>query len=253
MKRTIDSVIENTESMDNENFDLKSLDLQIATEIAGFAGIDVRDRRGNLSPEVWVRHSDKMSVGQLIESSDIRQVLLKQLENHLGEQRELLQQLEDNKVVVRWVLDFIDTWEELYKERVNRNFDISQRILTAMQETMHEVKPALEDVGISWSDTKKIISNIAQDNTYFFDPENALVRFFYRNPITGPPLRRLAGKTLQKSIVCNKAGTYSAKVQRNDITQERSYAERAFLLFIQNEDSEMEELKNSIEDGSFAK
>ena len=101
--------------------------------------------------------------------------------------------------------------------------------------------------------TPKNNFNIAQDNRYFFDPENALVRFFYRNPITGPPLRRLAGKTLQKSIVCNKAGTYSAKVQRNDITQEKSYAERAFLLFIQNEDSEMDELKNSIEDGSFAK
>jgi len=54
--------------------------------------------------------------------------------------------------------------------------------------------------------------------------EEALVRFYFRNPHTGGLFCRAAGKLLQKKEVCNKAGGYSAKQQRDDITQERDDA-----------------------------
>lgn len=212
---------------------LRDLDLQTAIEIAGYAGIEVRDRKGNLSSDVWVRHSDKMSVGKLIEAADLRQLLLDQLKGHLNQQKDLLEQLEDDEVVVQWVLKFIDTWENAYQTRVNRNFDISQKILTAMQDAVVEIRYVLTDVGVNWNMYSEVVDELANQNLLVFPTEHAMVRYLFRNEVTGPPLRRLAGKILQKTIVCNKAGTYSAKVQRNDVTQEKAHALRDFIVFCQ--------------------
>ena len=229
---------------------LKELDLKIAVEIAGFAGIEVRDRRGNLSPEVWVRHSDRMSVGQLIEASDLRTLLMEQIKQHLQEQKELLQQLEDDQVVVTWILKFVKTWEDAYKNRVNRNFDISQKILTAMTDAVTEIKPTLDLVGIDWNTTRDLIDDIINSDPedVYLDSEEALTRFMFRNEITGPMMRRLAGKILQKSIVCNKAGAYSAKIQRNDVTQEKAYALRDVLVFFNEQPVRCDQLKAMLQD-----
>ena len=49
-------------------------------------------------------------------------------------------------------------------------------------------------------------------------------------------MSRIAGKILQKREVCNKAGAYSAKQQRHDITQEKDDAVKAFLYAIDTGD-----------------
>lgn len=59
---------------------------------------------------------------------------------------------------------------------------------------------------------------------HFFGEEAALIRFLFRNEYFGLQLRRVAGKVLKKQEVCNKPGAYSARIQRNDITQEVDWA-----------------------------
>jgi len=59
--------------------------------------------------------------------------------------------------------------------------------------------------------------------------DEALVRFLFRNPFTSPILTLVAGKILQKKIVCNRVGAYSAKQQRNDVTQETDKAISQFI------------------------
>lgn len=229
---------------------LQDLDLQIAVEIAGYAGLDVRDRKGNLSSDVWVRHSDKMSVGKLIEAADLRQLLLDQLKGHLAQQKDLVEQLEDDTVVVEWVLKFISTWENAYQTRVNKNFDISQKILTSMQDAVMEIRLILQDININWNNLSEKVDQLAIHNDNIFSTDQALVRFIFRNEITGPCMRRFAGKILQKSIVCNKAGTYSAKVQRNDVTQEKAYAWRDFQLLCHQEPRMIQDTFAMIDDSS---
>ena len=227
---------------------LQDLDLQIAVEIAGHAGMDVRDRRGNLSPDVWARHSDKMSVGNLIEASDIRQLLMDQLKTQLDQQKELVKQLEDDGVVVKWVLKFVDTWETAYQAKVNQNFDISQKILTAMDDTMTELKYTLVDIGVDWKKILQKVDDLITTEDCTLPVHQALTRFTFRNEITGPYVRRLAGKILQKNIVCNKAGTYSAKVQRNDVTQEKSNALTDTIIFFTDERQTILDIYNNIDD-----
>ena len=222
--------------------DLQDLDLRIAVEIAGFAGVEVRDRKGNLSTDVWVRHSDKMSVGKLIESSDLRQLLLDQLKQHLEQQKDLVEQLEDDKVVINWILKFITTWEDAYQDRVNKNFDIAQKILTAMHEAVVGIKYTLQECGIDWSELSHKVDELGLTDHNVLPTEEALVRFVFRNEMTGPCMRRLAGKILQKNIVCNKAGTYSAKVQRNDVTQEKANALRDVIIECQTQNTFTEAL-----------
>jgi hypothetical protein len=65
--------------------------------------------------------------------------------------------------------------------------------------------------------------------------DNAVIRFLFRNPYFGMHMRRVAGKLLKKQEVCNKPGAYSAKVQRNDITQEVNEALDQFCRVLQED------------------
>jgi hypothetical protein len=47
---------------------------------------------------------------------------------------------------------------------------------------------------------------------------------------------RIAGRLLQKKEVCNRAGTYSAKQQRHDITQEKDAAVKGLYCAIRDEE-----------------
>ena len=213
---------------------MQKLDLQIALSIAGFAGLETRDRRGNINSDVWVRHSDKQSIGKLMEASDLKQLLMEQLRQQLGAQKDLLNECEEADVGVNWILHFTQTWEDKYLRKINRNFDISQRIVAAMHDGFFEVAGFLRDTPWDPDTIRPLLLDALSrcDNPLL--PQEALVRFYYRNPETGPYMQRLAGKILQKKDVCNKAGGYSAKVQRNDITLERDHALRDFITYIDN-------------------
>jgi hypothetical protein len=70
----------------------------------------------------------------------------------------------------------------------------------------------------------------------FLSPHEATIRFYFRNDFTSPIICLLAGKILQKRQVCNKAGAYSARVQRNDVTREKDDVLSMFADKIERED-----------------
>ena len=224
---------------------MQKLDLQIALSIAGFAGIETRDRRGNINSDVWVRHSDKQSIGKLMEASDLKQLLMEQLRQQLGAQKDLLNECEEAEVGVNWILNFTQTWETKYLRKINNNFDISQRIVSAMHDGFFEVRRLLRDTPWDPDTIAALLLEARKQCKNALPEQEALVRFYYRNPETGPYMQRLAGKILQKKDVCNKAGGYSAKVQRNDITLERDHALRDFIAYIDDTETvEFDELIN---------
>ena len=99
-----------------------------------------------------------------------------------------------------------------------------------MHDGFYEVRMLLEETVLSPSFLQKNIRAVIEANDANDDPytllslEEAIVRIYFRHPAIAGIMRRVAGKILQKKEVCNRAGIYSARVQRNDITEECSKA-----------------------------
>ena len=201
---------------------LRETDLSIATRIAGFAGMQTRDVRGNLSPEVWTQHNAAgQQIGQLLDADSLKSMLMDQLRQQLEDEKALTKEV-GAEVVIQFIIKYKKAWEEEYRKDIDRNYDIAQRILSAMEDTVQEVWSVLETSALPPDTVRR---RILKDKTSHTLPtDDALVRFYFRNPYTGSIFCRAAGKLLQKKEVCNKAGGYSAKQQRDDITQERDNA-----------------------------
>ncbi len=205
--------------------EMRDLDLQIALSIAGFAGMPTRDRHGNVVSEVWTKCNDTESVAaKLLDFNDMRAMLKEQLNHHLTARKDMLLEVDSHDVVAKWIFDFSEAWEREYRKRGEQGWDIAQMIVTAMEETLSEVSEMLEyGERIPPVDVETHIASIiskTSDVRLYTDAHEATVRFYFRNKFTGPMLRHIAGKKLQKQIVCNRSGAYSARVQRNDVQQE---------------------------------
>lgn len=212
---------------------IKQLDLQIAMDIAGFANMNTRDARGNVVPSLWSKHFDNSTVGLLIERNDVRQLLLKQIEQQLADKKDIISEVQQNEIICKWILDFTNSWENVYADAKMQECDLGQVVLSAMQEAYFEVQSFLEEHCVLRPTImrRKIQSAVLLAEEFnktqpenkklkFHNWEDCLIRFLFRQQNIGLVMRRIAGKIMKKQEVCNKAGSYSAKVQRNDVTQE---------------------------------
>lgn len=202
---------------------MRDVDLQIALSIAGFAGMPTRDRHGNVVPEIWTKLEDTESAAcKLLDFNDMRVMLKEQLSNHLIARKDLLLEVDSSNLVAKWIFEFSEAWEKEYRDRSNQGLDIAQMIITAMEETLFEVKEILDESPVPPDKVKAFLAKQIEDNPNLnlLNEQEASIRFYFRNKFTGPMLIHIAGKKLQKQVVCNRSGAYSAKVQRNDVTQE---------------------------------
>lgn len=217
--------------------EIKHHDVQIALSIAGFAGMNTRDARGNLLPTLWTKYFDESDVGLLLERNDVRALLLKQIESQIKSRRDLIEKLDENDVLVKWIMDFSSAWEAQYAARKHQQYDISQMILSIMQEAYRALEPFMEEYGAMRPSTlrtaldteiknfeKAVSTKPEWQKIKFLQGTEALVRFLFRQKHTTSDFCHVAGKFLKKQEVCNKAGSYSSRVQRNDITREVDYA-----------------------------
>ena len=241
--------------------EIKHHDVHIALSIAGFAGINTRDARGNLLPTLWTKYFDESDVGLLLERNDVRALLLKQIESQIKSRRDLLEKLDENDVLVRWIMDFSSAWEKQYALRKHQQYDISQMILSIMQEAFRAVEPFMEQYStIRPSEFRiKLESEIRQlqdaasknpetKKIKFLHGTEALVRFFFREENTSSDFCHVAGKFLKKQEVCNKAGSYSSRVQRNDITREVDYAVDGFCRLFTNDSDTLKKCTEVLQD-----
>ena len=70
--------------------EMKKTDFDIALNIAGYAGLPIRDRLGKVNDEVWTQSSTDSTTGRLVEPSDVRKLLLTQINAQLESKKELL-------------------------------------------------------------------------------------------------------------------------------------------------------------------
>jgi len=215
---------------------VKEQDMRIALRIAGIAGITCRDRHGNVVSEVWTQQSTGETENtKLLDIAVVRNMLVEQLKVHLEARREALIDLDDPGIVAKWIIEFSHEWEKAYRERAQQHWDMSQSILTAMDETVTMVKEVFENLscGLTYDYMLQKVTEVYEQNESneekYADPHDALTRAMFRSRYLGPLLINLAGKILQKRLVCNKAGMYSARVQRNDVTREKDSALEAII------------------------
>ena len=173
----------------------------------------------------------------------------------------LIENLETNDVVCNWILNFTKSWEEAYTKQKVAEYDISQMILSAMQETYFLIEPFLSKYSPQKTlfpfEMKKRISEF-KHAVMMEDPDSAnqitlhsgtdaSVRALFRSPLS-LDLCRVAGKILKKNEVCNRSGSYSSRIQRNDIQREVEYALDYFCKLIVEHDSIFEDTAAEFED-----
>ena len=240
---------------------MRELDMSIALSIAGFAGMDTRDRHGNVVSEVWTKCNDTdTAAAKLLDYGDMRYMLKTQLNNHLEARKELLLESDSHEVVAQWIFNFAESWEKEYQMRSSHGWDISQRIMTCMEEALYEVNPILDELypveirpGALLDRIEKIVATNTENGNpmhLYEDAYTAYIRFWFRNKHTGPILAHIAGKKLQKQIVCNRSGAYSAKVQRNDVQQEVDSAVDVLYTAVMNQDPRFDKFHELVEDMS---
>ena len=220
---------------------VKELDLDIALSIASAAGISTRDKLGNIHDDIWTQYVDKSTICKLIEPNDVRKLLMEQLKNQLESKKEMLAELEDNEVVCQWVIGYTKAWEKAYMSETQKAYDIGRKIRAVMHDTFYEIREILDSKN-SEIPLNKLYEHVArahrqqQNAGRYWESDEAVVRFLFRNEYTRYVMCRIAGKVLQKKEVCNKAGAYSTKQQRNDITTEKDGAVRDFYHAVMEDD-----------------
>ena len=236
---------------------IKRMDMRVAVDIAGLANMPVRDGNGNLLPSVWTRQS----VSNEYENATLltRDALARQLQTFIdaGVQAnlEILHKVEDPAKFVDWVVRTAEYWEKRYALKRPEKFDISQTVYSAMYEVLalERVWEVVKECGLLpvFDKLQEKIRNLNKDKNKFLtqlleyvtdQPAEstqaelesffwvhrgfaAFVRFLFRvdvNQNLRENVCTLAAKMLQKKEVCNKAGTYASRTQRQDVQNELS-------------------------------
>lgn len=201
---------------------LKQTDFNVAVGIAAHANQKLRDKLGNILADIWTRNSSdaETATGQLTSHEDIQTYMRDMLKEHVDSNKTLLLKA-DNDTLCTWILNFVTSWEQQYKETPNK-FDISENILSVMRETVQLVTPhmlgtdfdvlKLEKMyGAEIKQQRRVLPLLARDN--------AVVRVYFRHPAVARYMVLIAGKLLQKRE-CNRNGSYCSTKQRQDVARE---------------------------------
>jgi hypothetical protein len=201
---------------------LKQCDFSVAVDIAAHANQKLRDKLGNIMPDIWSRNSSdaETATGQLTSQEDIQTYMREMLKEHVEANKGLLVKC-DNDTLCTWILGFMTSWEQQYKKTENR-YDISENILSVMSEAVQFVTPYMAGT---------VLDVDALEMRYGYDihPQRkhypvlerhpALVRFYFRHPCIAKYMVLVAGKLLQRRE-CNRSGVYCSTRQRNDVARE---------------------------------
>ena len=201
---------------------LKQTDFNVAVGIAAHANQKLRDKLGNILTDIWTRNSSDAdtATGQLTSHEDIQTYMRDMLKEHVESNKTLLLKC-DNDTLCTWILKFVTSWEQQYKETPNK-FDISENILSVMREAVQLVTPHMLETdfdvvklekmyGVEIKDNRRVLPLLARDN--------AVVRTYFRHPAVARYMVLIAGKLLQKRE-CNRNGSFCSTKQRQDVARE---------------------------------
>jgi len=169
---------------------VKAIDLELALSIAVGGGIRTHDKLGRINDEVWSQFQDSSTLSKLVEAKDIRKLMLDQIQLQLEAKKDLLLEVENDTVICRWIIKYMQAWEHEYIKSVNMTFDIGRKITAIMHDTLFEVREIL-NVDVSPLKIEAIEEAVRRANSEHDDTDHrllqgddAVVRFLFSNPHT---------------------------------------------------------------------
>jgi len=218
---------------------LKHCDRKIAVSIAAFAAVKLKDANGNINTEIWepyITNPDKQC-GNLMNQNSIEVFMKSMLQQQIEKNMPVLMECSNHDTICKWIVTYAGQWEEAYRQPADKSYDISVTVLSVMSEAVAHMSRHFQGRAL---DEKKIRAKfeevladehngvIDDDNSQFLPVDEAVTRFYFRHKPCAEHMIMIAGKMWQKREVCNRGGSYSTKVQRNDITRQLDSAEVKF-------------------------
>jgi hypothetical protein len=180
---------------------LRQTDFNVAVGIAAHANQKLRDKLGNILTDIWSRNvSDaETATGQLTSHEDIQTYMREMLQEHIATNKALLLKC-DNDTLCTWILGFITSWEQQYKDAPYK-YDISENILSVMRETVQYVAAHVQDTDFNVASLEQLYATHARGSRHtlpVLQRDDAVVRFYFRHPSIARYMVLIAGKVLQR-------------------------------------------------------
>lgn len=213
-----------TTELQEEEKRIQAIDQQTALSICSLAAIKTHDALGNIMPHVWCQRTDIQKQIDLINSSDVRKIMLDQLKKNLEAKKDLILELDQTEPVIKWIVHYSKSWEIKFQEARQQQCDIAEFTYSAMQEAFFQLENWIEDVFPGQlTDLKNKIKRLSNIDSFVLT-QQCLIRFLFRVDSIQPTLSRFTAKVMQQREVCSKPGVYSASKQFNNIQQQQAQA-----------------------------
>ena len=218
---------------------MKNHDRKIAVAIAAFAAVKLKDANGNINAEIWEPYitDPEKQCGNLMNQSSIEVFMKSMLQQQIEKNTPVLMECSNHDTICKWIVEYAGQWETAYRQLDDKSYDISVTVLSVMSEAVahmsrHFHNRALDEKSIRThfegalsGEPEEVIDN---DESQYLPVDEAVTRFYFRHKPCAVHMIMIAGKMWQKREVCNRGGSYSTKVQRNDITRQLDNAEVKF-------------------------
>jgi len=231
---TYDNVIRRSEA-------IRLLDSYAATSIASYACIRMSDANGNPSELYWKCYiiDPWKQCGLLMNSSHVEKVMTDLMTKMIEKHQDALLQINDDVTVCKWLVKFKRQWEDEYRNLTNRVYDVSEHVLSVMQEAVQKTDrifqihaPAVSPAAVrewlqdAYEDSENIEKNlpIAQ----------AVTRFYFRHAELAQYMCVIAGKIWKLQEVCDKPGAFPSTKQQNVLQKQQQDALSNLVLAIGN-------------------
>ena len=227
------------QSQERDKKRLKNCDRKIAVSIAAFAAVKLKDANGNINAEIWepyIKDPEKQC-GNLMNQNSIEVFMKSMLQQQIEKNMPVLMECSNHDTICKWIVDYAGQWEKAYRQPQDKSYDISLTVLSVMSEAVAHMSRHFQDRAL---DEKRIRARFAavlcdehqdvidDDESQYLPVDEAVTRFYFRHKPCAVHMIMIAGKMWQKREVCNRGGSYSTKVQRNDITRQLDNAEVKF-------------------------
>jgi hypothetical protein len=204
---------------------VRLLDHYAATTVASYACIRMSDSNGNPSEAYWkcfVLDPEKQC-GLLMNVATVEKVMVELMNKMIEKHQEALLQINDDVAVCKWLMKFKSTWEQEYRARSQKRYDIAEPVLAVMHEAVLKTErvfethaPTLAPCEVRrwmkrWYDDTDNANLLEQS----LPINQAVTRFYFRNAPLSQYMCLVAGKIWKLQEVCDKPGAWPSTKQQN--------------------------------------
>ena len=203
---------------------VRLLDHYAATRIASYACIRMSDTNGNPSEAYWkcfVLDPSKQC-GLLLNVATVEKVMVDLMNKMIEKHEEALLQINDDVAVCKWLMKFKQKWEDEYRDKTHRAYDIAEPVLAVMHEAVLKTQRIFETHApqIASSKVRAWLATWydetdAAEMSGSLPLQQAVTRFYFRHADLAQYMCLVAGKIWKLQEVCDKPGAFPSTKQQN--------------------------------------